>query len=463
MSVRGQALFSVILSIWSFTSLAANEGAPPPFGLRNGTVVPIDIERVDIDYVFDVAASRASATATVRFSALQNGWPMLDLVPDPTSVSFDGVDVPLADFQAVADPNQVTRVRVLSKNVVAGQDHVLVINYALRAADVTFSSGRVRTGFFMSDLTTGGRAFFEKYGPANYEYDQIDYRFEVQVNGTNVAHEIFTNAAMESLGSNHWALDFPDYFTTSSPYFHLADVGRFKSARYDYQGLQAVIPVTVYAESQSLVDQAATRVRSLLAELEGVYGPYTHENYVAYITPSGGGMEYGGATMTSMSALGHETTHFWFARGVMPVNGNSGWIDEAIASWRDDGYPRRSAPSRSPVNLGGFSPYRRHTTMDAYSLGAQLIAEFDGMFAAQGGMKPILRSLFAAKQRATITLDYFKQHLEAETGADLDAIFNRYVLGQTSILEPSVPEKTFEMPINHHPRPYTEAELVQFR
>jgi hypothetical protein len=63
-------------------------------------------------------------------------------------------------------------------------------------------------------------------------------------------------------------------------------------------------------------------------------------------------MEYCGATMTDPGALGHELTHSWFARGVMPANGNTGWIDEAVASWRDDGYPRASrAPNRSAVNL----------------------------------------------------------------------------------------------------------------
>ena len=69
-----------------------------------------------------------------------------------------------------------------------------------------------------------------------------------------------------------------------------------------------------------------------------------------------GGMEHCGATITSMSALAHEITHSWFARGVMPANGNAGWIDEGTARWRDRGYPTAKGFSvRQPVNLSNYS------------------------------------------------------------------------------------------------------------
>src|SRR5690606_9545744 len=100
------------------------------------------------------------------------------------------------------------------------------------------------------------------------------------------------------------------------------------------------------------------------------------------------------------------------ARGVMPSKGNSGWIDEAIASWRDYGYRRASGPpNRASVNLGGFSPYRRHTTYDAYSKGRNLIEEFDYMFRNQGGMKSILRNMFAQRQGMTISVGWFQEFL----------------------------------------------------
>jgi hypothetical protein len=208
----------------------------------------------------------------------------------------------------------------------------------------------------------------------------------------------------------------------------------------------------------------------VLTELEATYGPYPHDSVVVYLTPSGGGMEYGGATMTSLSALGHELTHFYFARGVMPSGGNSGWIDESIASWRDDGYPRRAPTLRNPVNLGGFSAYKRNTSMDSYTLGARFIGELDSMFATFGGMRAILKDFFAEYKLTTINVEDFKAFLELKTSQDLNSVFNRYVFGksvavigdldfshvnQVSVLE----DKT----TNSHPRPYTADELATFR
>src|SRR5690606_28199516 len=115
--------------------------------------------------------------------------------------------------------------------------------------------------------------------------------------------------------------------------FHLGETGRFVERSAVYHGLEKEIPVLVYSPRSDLADSGLARALSVLAELEGTYGPYAHAKMVAYITPDGGGMEYCGATMTSLWALEHEFTHSWFARGVMPADGNAGWIDEAIASW----------------------------------------------------------------------------------------------------------------------------------
>jgi hypothetical protein len=134
--------------------------------------------------------------------------------------------------------------------------------------------------------------------------------------------------------------------------------------------------------------------------------------------------------MTSLGALGHEITHSWFARGVMPANGNAGWIDEAIARWRDLGYPRASAVNRRPpVNLAGFSPYRRHTPRQSYAMGSLLLSELDRLF-APGGLRPILATLFRQRRRQPITTRLFQELLEQVTGVSLAATFDRYVYGR---------------------------------
>ena len=141
-------------------------------------------------------------------------------------------------------------------------------------------------------------------------------------------------------------------------YFHISEKGRFAIERSVYKGLEKDIPVVSYTEKRKTAQEAMQRTLEFLAELEADYGAYTHDSMTVYIAGKGG-MEHCGATITSMSALGHEITHSWFARGVMPANGNAGWIDEGTARWRDNGYPTaKGFTTRTPVNLSSYSPFK---------------------------------------------------------------------------------------------------------
>lgn len=432
--------------------------APPPFG-RKGEVVPIDIKTVVIDYKFDYDQREAQASAKMVYDQEADGKPFFDLIPEVNKLMIDGIAVPVALFKSIRDPDGVATFRIIDKTLKAGT-HEIILEYNIDS-EVTFSSNAVRTGFFMSDLTS--RRFFEQYGPTNMEYDQIQYRFNVEVEGVTKAHRIFTNGQVQATSDFTWTVKFPDYFTASSIYFHLSDESRYRIEEFEYEGLQATIPVTVYARSSYLASQGTTKTKKYMELLEDKFGPYAHEKLVVYVAGSGG-MEYGGATMTSISALNHELTHFWFARGVMPANGNAGWVDEAIASWQDDGFrPGSQAPDRSAVNLGGFSPYRRYTTRAAYSQGEQLIRELDYVLRDNGGMIPLLRSFYEKYQRKTFLVEDFKAHLERETQVNMDGIFDRYVYGNANLEDRVEEEPTHPDQLDGHPRAYTKEELIFYR
>jgi hypothetical protein len=293
----------------------------------------------------------------------------------------------------------------------------------------------------MTDLEP--RGYLERYAPANLEFDQTPVRFEVRLAGATAQHRLFSNGAVASTGESTWTVTFPEYFTSSSYFLHLTD-RPVEVRTQNYAGRERTIPVTVYGlvqpeDSQSetavLVESAMTSTLGYLAELEGTYGPYTHAAVMVYIVrhlePGLGGMEYCGATMTMLGSLGHELTHSWFARGVMPANGNAGWIDEAIARWRDNGYPRAtSTADRTPRNLAGFPPYHRHTPRDSYDFGSLLLSELDYLFAGRGGLRPILARWYQQRRRQVITTPMFQEFLEYEGGVDLERTFARYVYGR---------------------------------
>lgn len=439
-------LFILFLANPAFASNLAK--APPPYTYKTSQAVFVDFSEVELHWEFDVTARTAKGNAVIKFFSGSKGFPIFDLIPQ-ASLKLNGEVVQSSTSQ----PGNVTTVKVIDKEVEAQSNNTLEVTYVLDSSDVTFTSNAVRFGTFMGDLSD--RDFFEHFAPTNLEYDQYKQTLFVSLKGTTTEHEIFTNGFVTTLGGFDFKIDFPAYFTTSSFYFHIAEKGRFKSSSFLYTGLEAVFPVTVYADSSSLVSSGEARTKSVLQELENTFGTFGHDRLVVYITPSGGGMEYCGATMTSLGALGHELTHSWFARGVMPANGNSGWIDEAIASWRDNGYPRRTTEfSNSPINLGNFSVYRRHTTQLAYSSGMQFISYLDGLFSNIGGMKEMLKLLWIEKRRQTITVQIFKDFLQTNSGKDLARPFNFYVLGQGS---DQVKQQ------DTHPRKFTKSELKKFR
>ncbi len=158
-------------------------------------------------------------------------------------------------------------------------------------------------------------------------------------------------------------------------------------------------------------------------------------------------MEYSGATMTSLYALGHELTHSYFARGVMPVSGNSGWLDEAIASWRDDGYQSHETLRYSSAKMSGFSQYKRTTDRKAYNEGAKFMAYLNSRLESRGGLEGFLREVYSAYVHQNITTELFRSELEAFSGQSFKDQFKGHVYGEN---ERKSQKRSGENP--YHPR-----------
>ncbi len=435
--------------------------APPSFNVGGKQAVPINFKEVWLEIEFNTQTRKAVGKANIQFLAGDAGHPLLDLMPEPTRATLNGSPTTLS---TVSDPAGITKMRMVSSSVAAQSLNTLIIEYPLSSNTVTYSTNGVRFGFFMGDVGAAEqRGFMEKYAPTNLEFDAYRMTVQLRVVPSPEAHQLFSNGRIEKL-DNEWLVHFPSHFTTSSFYLHLTQQN-FAVREATYSGLKADIPVTIYADSSSSAQRGLDMALAVLKENEAAYGPYAHPAALAYITPSGGGMEYCGATMTSLGALEHEFTHFWFARGVMPADGNAGWIDEAIASWRDNGYPTKTSPGQAAL-LGGFTAYRRMTPMAAYTQGANLMAYFDSRFKNRGGLKDILKTMFEEKQLNRITSPWLKTFLEKESGDNLDEIFRKYVYQQSAISSLDLMPPQAALPAfwqSKHPLPYSQTELEQFR
>jgi hypothetical protein len=414
-------LFVVLLSLSAMAGdLARAPRAFPHFG---GEAVYVDFTRAEYHVRYDVAARTATVTSRITFTAEQAGHPIFDLAAEPTGIKLDGRAVGQA---LVATPDGATRVRVIDVSVARGR-HVLEIISPL-ATLVAWEGQGVHSAFWSTDLAD--RGYLERYLPANMEFDRVPMILTAEFIGGG-PQTIYANGEVNQQG-NVFTVRFPEKFTSSSVFFHTVPSGAMAETRFTLRSIDGRdLPVVIYLKpglfggAEGMLANLKQNTTAILTELEADYGPFLHDSITIYNAGSGG-MEYCGATMTSASALGHELTHSYFARGIIPANGNAGWIDEALASWRDNRYPRASGISGS-ANMAGRAGYTRFTDRAAYSYGAKFMAYLDGKYQAQGGLKPFLRKLVADKAFVPFTTEDFIGWGEAHFGPGLKAEFEQRV------------------------------------
>lgn len=409
-----------VLFLFSVSVSAQMKHAPKSFSTIHGNAVFIDIETADYDLTYNLANQTAIAKATLVFDSFEEGLPVFDVVAIPMSVLLDGHEVAQT---LIKTPMNESSVRLVLEKIKPGR-HTLEVTSAFTDSLRFVPGSGVNSAFWFSDLDD--RSYLENYTAANFEYDQMKITFNVKVEG-NSKQKIFTNGKLTTISPTEFKIEFPEYFTSSSLYYHLVPVGRYYETNFTFKSKDGRdIPVAIYTGTyESSLAQFKTEATRVLNELENDYGAFPHPS-VTIFNAGSGGMEYCGATMTEFRALGHELTHSYFARGVMPANGNAGWLDEAIASWRDKGYQSLSSLNGTS-GMAGHEMYTRLTDMDAYSFGASFMAYLNSKLASKGGLKPYLSHLVETKVFDPLVTEEFSSLLSDFSGIDMKPEFSRYV------------------------------------
>jgi hypothetical protein len=442
--------------------------APPAFTNSAGERI-VFVDFIEAEYVMEFDASNrvAQAHSTVSFMSDEEGHPAFSLRQAVLSAELDGATVRIRDEEA---PDRQALFKSVSKSVPAGAHTLSIVSTVKRPGPTGRNPvlwyknpERLQCLFDMSDLRTDG-GYLEAYLPSNYEYDHFRMTFRVKVLNSTEEHRIFTNGTVKETGSNEWEVRFPDFFTTSCPWFHMGPSHEFVSQQRDFKSCDGrSIPVIIYTTSHladSGVDLEAFQetAHDVLETLESTFGPFHHPSVTVFATGLGrGGMEYSGATSTRLGSLRHELDHSYFARSVTPCNGDAGWIDEAIASWADAGYPSSPNPPLGTSNMGNRSPYIRTTNMDAYSLGRSFLAHIDHVLSDQEGLKKMLAVYAQEKRHASVRAKEFQSLIEGFHGASLADLFNTYVY-EGSPLRAFAAAEAHEMANPHH---VTAGELFE--
>lgn len=436
-------LCSLIYAAHSWANLHL---APPDFNIPEGRAVFVDMTHAHHQIVFDAGKRRTTATSTIQFTVTKPGMPIFDLVPTPSLVEINGQPV---DQKLISLPGEVSKVRVALQPLAIGTHTFKIVNQIKENVGYTIFRN-VKAAFWIRDLKD--RLFWEQYLPVNLEFDQHARVMDIELKGRKIHTQVVhANGKVTKTGQNAWRIEYPAWYTTSSAYFHTMRKGSRRTQYFNVKSIDGrEIPFTVYTFIPWSVSKYATEARRVFAELEADYGPWMHDSFIAY-GAGFGGMEHAGATMTSFAALDHEMLHCYFAKGVMPADGNSGWIDEAIASWRDRGYYRSPTPG-VPANLAGRSIYARNTNNQAYAHGSAFLAYLDFLMQDKGGLKAFLRGYFQTYKKTLITTDHFINNLEFFSGLELKQLFLDNVYTPT-------PEKG-EVQIENHFHPFVSEEKL---
>lgn len=407
---------------------------PKSFSVAGGKAVFADFTEANYTITYDVTKKKATVVADIKLETLESGFPIFDSVTAPTSVTLDGAAVTALEGKT---PSNETTLRYINKVTAAGV-HTLKVEVPLTTL-VEFTSDSVKSAYWTSDLDE--RKFLERYMPANFEFDQVKMTFNVVVVGSKAKQIIYTNGTVSEKSANNFKITYPAYYTASSIFFHMVPQGSVNELRFTLKLIDGrEIPAVVYigkSFTYNTPERLKTKTTEIFHELESDYGPFPHPS-ITVLQAGMGGMEYCGATMTDFSALGHELFHSYFARGVMPANGNAGWVDEALASWRDAGYTTLGSLSGTS-GMSSHPYYTRTTDTAAYTFGQRFMSMLDGKLKAKGGLKPFMRHMVDKKVFTPFFVEEFIAEMSTFYGVSLEADFQKYTYGKQSIQKGAKP------------------------
>jgi hypothetical protein len=446
-------LLCLFLSSWSLASSNDLDHRPKSFKVSRGKAVFVDFTHATYHITYDISKRRTMVLADMKMNVVEAGRPVFDSVMKPYSVMLNGERVSVRE---VSTPSRETKVRVLNQDVPEGS-HRLTIEIPLTNL-VSFGGGGVKSAFWNSDINN--RGFLERYLPANLEYDQVKMDFVVKFIGASTKQAIYTNGEVTEHPQNIFTISYPSHYTSSSIFFHTVPVNSVEEIRFNMKSIDGRdLPTVIYASSGSSeasnLEGAKRHAQSIVKELEGDYGPFPHPSITIYNAGTGG-MEYCGATMSSLGALGHELFHSYFSRGVMPANGNAGWIDEALASWRDGGY-QKSYSLQGTSRLSIWPYYNRFTDVNAYRFGERFMSYMDAKLESKGGLKPFMRHMVENKLFTPFFIEEFIAEMSEYYKESVKEDFYKYTFGNQNIsnvsyvLKHQLPQGIEKAPQNEHP------------
>jgi aminopeptidase N len=354
----------------------------------------IDISHIDLALTYRPGEAVVDGTCRMRFTMRPGqSRPLVHFNPAARGLALQVLQLDERNWSNPADGIRIVefagstqQALEIQQDVAAGGEHLLVIGYRLLLRD---SYPMLVTQ--VNDLQGVGNE--ELFPTINSPRELIRHRITLQVDGA-APYRCVGSGRLEWTGNDavqEWTLDSEREVASYSVMFALVP-----AADTLYRELEiAGIPVRIVAfAGGASIDAAVAELRSWLPQLQADLGPFPMPlGLSVFLTNGGGGMEYYGATTSSLGALSHEVVHMYFGCSAVARTYRDSWWDEAFVSWVDRSYPSYLYPIEAGYRsnmVSGRSPIAVGFDSRAYYQGSQIM---ETLAQRLGGRSAMLRFL----------------------------------------------------------------------
>ncbi len=231
-----------------------------------------------------------------------------------------------------------------------------------------------------------------------------------------------------------WVLDTEREVASYTVMFFLAPAADVVLAERRVRGVDVRVLASLGGTSPA---EAFAQLDSWLPELSEALGPFPMPRGLSIVlTEGGGGMEYYGATITSLRALRHEVFHMYFGCSTVAKTYRDSWWDEAIDMWyelsMEPGFPAIPPGYRSGM-VGARSPVTVGFDRRAYDEGARIIQAVAREMGGRESMVAFLRHLHQRRRFDPFTTMTLAGEIRAFSGADFRERFRRWLYSDTAV------------------------------
>jgi len=343
----------IIICLFILTSYVYGSFAPPSFVNDHKKMTFVDI--INADYNFQFIDNKLLVKSHLKFIALDDGLPLIDIVPRAyTVINSELKELPIVELPSL--DSHPMKFIPYDKPLKKGFIYEVQINHEIKSNYTNYDDLDFMFKFCDG---LGIRKLLEQYVPTNLQFDQYRMSFQFTLPKSINSYQIVANGQIKKTSYHSIIINMPLNYNSASPYLHIFTKGKYPLMKKNVNNVQ----VTLYLNKINRVrsfEKWFKVIQSYFNKLKKLYGTFPHHKMIIYLGENFSGIEHAGATRTSYYSLFHELLHMYFGRGAMPADGRSAWIDEGIARWDQGG---------SYKDIGRRIPYRQYKELPQKFIG----------------------------------------------------------------------------------------------